>query len=100
MVRLPASIDCLPPNHATNVTIPNSAYTIDGTPLRISIAERISLTILLPFFAYSLRNTAVKTPIGMAITRLIATVISVATIDGNTDIFLTECLPNSSCELR
>ena len=81
--------------------MPNSAYTIDGIPLRILITLRITRTILLFFFVYSLRNTAVATPIGTAITRLRITVISVAAIDGSMLIApAISYLPNSSCTLR
>ena len=65
------------------------------------MAERIAFTSLLPFFVYSFKNIAVNTPTGIAIIRLIAIVISVATIDGKMLIVLSVSnFPNSSFALR
>lgn len=80
MVRLPATIDTVCPNHTTNVTMPNKPYTMEGMPLKISMEERMTRTSLLPFLVYSLRYTAVAMPSGTAIIKLRNTTMSVVTM--------------------
>ena len=81
-VREPARMLLEPPNSLTKVIMPNSPYTMDGTPLRISMAERMSRMSGLSRRAYSFRNTAVMMPTGTAMSRLRPTAYSVVMMAG------------------
>ena len=87
MVSEPERIEPEPPKSGTNAIMPKSPYTMDGTPAKISMAERMMRTRMLPRLAYSLRNIAVIMPTGTAKIRLIATAYNVVIMAGKMVIF-------------
>ena len=60
---------------------------MDGIPVNVSAVIRTISTILLPFFAYSVRYTAEKTPIGTAKIRAISVKVTVFIIAGIIETF-------------
>ncbi len=81
-VHAPASRQRPNCSKVTNKASPNSPYTTEGTPARLTIAKRISLTSL-PARAYSLRYTAAATPTGTEIRAVSVTRAVVPTIAGS-----------------
>ena len=71
----------------TNRMYPNSPYTIDGIPERVSVVSLIIFTTFPDFPAYSVRYTAENTPTGTAITSDSTVMITVFMMAGIIDMF-------------
>ena len=71
----------------TKARNPNNPYTIDGIPDNVSTVILISLTIFEPFFEYSARYMAEKTPTGTAMTKVHNVINTVLIIAGIIDWF-------------
>ena len=86
-MQAPESIESFQLRASTKNIFPKSPYTIDGIPESVSVVSLMTLTNLLPFFAYSTRYIAQNMPRGAAIARDTRSISKVFTIAGSIDTF-------------